>query len=49
MTPTNDPKKQPLLTPEQLRVIRESLQVDRKDSQVKRKATPQKEFENLFR
>ena len=49
MTPIIDPKKRPLLTPEQLRVIRQSLQVVRKDSQVKRKATPREEFENLFR
>ncbi len=49
MTPTNDPRKQPLLTPKQLRVIRQSLQVDRKDSPVKRETTPQEQFENLFR
>ena len=49
MTPTNDPKKRPLLTPEQLRIIRQSLQVDRKDSQVKRESTPREQFENLFR
>ena len=49
MRPTNDPRQQPLLTPEQLRVIRQSLQSDRKASQVQRKATPREQFENLFR
>lgn len=48
MTPTNDPRKRPLLTPEQLRVIRQSVHVDRKGAQIRRKITPQEQFANLF-
>jgi hypothetical protein len=42
-------KKQPLLTPEQLSVIRRGLQTTDRASQIKRKATPREEFEKLFR
>jgi hypothetical protein len=45
----NDPRKRPLLTPEQLRVIRQGLRGTDSAGQLKRKASPREEFENLFR
>jgi hypothetical protein len=42
MTPTDDPRKRPLLTPAQLDTLR-------RVPEKKRKGTPREEFEKLFR
>jgi hypothetical protein len=49
MQQLNDPRKRPLLTPQQLRLIQQAPRLTHQPMPVKAKISPREEFENLFR